>query len=264
MTGPGHSRDSISLPPLATRDAAKAPPQVNRTGEPADHAAVDPSQRPGQVSVLLVDDHDLIRRGLRQALERNGEFTVIGEAATAADAERLAAVLKPDVVIMDLQLPDGSGLDVTRALRAADSATGIVVLTTYAGDDHLFAAMDAGASAFVPKSAPVGEVIAVARYAASAPLAFTAADLADAMKRRLTPQGPQLSVPEGQVLGLLADGTSVSGIARQLFISESTAKHLVAKLLEKLGATNRMQALMAATRLGLLETSGNTGGDLYR
>jgi DNA-binding NarL/FixJ family response regulator len=203
--------------------------------------------------VLLVDDHDLIRKGLRHAFERDRQFEVIGEAATAADAVRQAGNLQPDVVIMDLRLPDGSGLEATRALRKASTTMGIVVLTMYAGDDQLFGALEAGASAFVPKTAPADEVVAAARHAASAPSAFTAADLAEAMKRRLAPSGPQLSPREGQVLRLLADGMSVAGIAKQLFVSESTAKTHISKLYEKLGAANRAQALMTALRLGLLE-----------
>lgn len=208
---------------------------------------------PSLTRVLLVDDHDLIRRGLRQAFERDRQFDVVGEAATATEAIRQAGALQPDVVIMDLRLPDGSGLEVTRLLRKASSTMGIVVLTMYAGDDQLFGALEAGASAFVPKTAPADEVVAAARHAASAPNAFAAADLAEAMKRRLSPSGPQLSPRENQVLKLLADGMSVAGIAKQLFVSESTTKTHISKLYEKLGAANRAQALMTALRLGLLE-----------
>ena len=200
--------------------------------------------------MLLVDDHDLIRKGLRHAFERDRQFEVVGEAATAAEAVRQAGALQPDVVIMDLRLPDGSGLEATRALRKSSATMGIVVLTMYAGDDQLFGALEAGASAFVPKTAPADEVVAAARHAASSPSAFTAADLAEAMKRRLAPAGPQLSPREGQVLRLLADGMSVAGIAKQLFVSESTAKTHISKLYEKLGAANRAQALMTALRLG--------------
>src|SRR5215217_7939817 len=207
----------------------------------------------GRTKVLLVDDHDLIRKGLRHAFERDRQFEVVGEAGTAAEAVRQAGALQPDVVIMDLRLPDGSGLEATRALRKGSATMGIVVLTMYAGDDQLFGALEAGASAFVPKTAPADEVVAAARHAASAPSAFTAADLAEAMKRRLAPSGPQLSPREGQVLRLLADGMSVAGIAKQLFVSESTAKTHISKLYEKLGAANRAQALMTALRLGLLE-----------
>src|SRR3954469_8438458 len=169
--------------------------------------------------ILLVDDHDLIRKGLRHAFERDPGFEVVGEAGTAAEGVRQAAALHPDVVIMDLRLPDGSGLDATRALRRTHPGMGIVGLTMYAGDDQLFGALEAGASAFVPKSAPAHDVVAAARHAASTPNAFTAADLAEAMKRRLAPSGPQLSPREGQVLRLLADGMSVAGIAKQLYVS---------------------------------------------
>jgi DNA-binding NarL/FixJ family response regulator len=213
-----------------------------------------PAAVPGtRTKVLLVDDHDLIRKGLRHAFERDRNFEVVGEAGTAAEAVRQAGALQPDVVIMDLRLPDGSGLEATRALRKSSASVGIVVLTMYAGDDQLFGALEAGASAFVPKTAPADEVVAAARHAASSPSAFTAADLAEAMKRRLAPAGPQLSPRESQVLRLLADGMSVAGIAKQLYVSESTAKTHISKLYEKLGAANRAQALMTALRLGLLE-----------
>ncbi len=212
-----------------------------------------PDQPAELTRILLVDDHDLIRKGLRHAFERDPNFEVAGEAGTAAEGVRQAAALHPDVVIMDLRLPDGSGLNATRQLRKAHPGMGIVVLTMYAGDDQLFGALEAGASAFVPKSAPADDVVAAARHAAATPNAFTAGDLAEAMKRRLTPSGPQLSPREGQVLKLLADGMSVAGIAKQLYVSESTAKTHISKLYEKLGAGNRAQALMTALRLGLLE-----------
>jgi DNA-binding NarL/FixJ family response regulator len=205
-------------------------------------------------SVLLVDDHELIRQGLRRAFERDPDFDVVGEAATVADALRLAAELSPAVVIMDLRLPDGSGLDATRRIRQALPSAGIVVLTMYAGDDQLFGALEAGASAFVAKDAPAEDVVAAARHAATSPTAFTAADLANAMRRRMSPTGPQLSPREREVLGLLADGLAVAQIAKQLYISESTAKTHISKLYEKLGAGNRAQALMTAMRLGLIRT----------
>jgi DNA-binding NarL/FixJ family response regulator len=122
----------------------------------------------------------------------------------------------------------------------------------YAEDEHLFAALEAGASAFVPKDVPADEVVAAARHAAASPRAFTASDLAGAMQRRLSPTGPQLSPREQEVLALLADGLGVAAIARTLHISESTAKTHVARLYEKLAATNRAQALMSALRLGLI------------
>lgn len=203
--------------------------------------------------VLLVDDHDLIRQGLRRAFERSEDFTVVGEASSIAEGLALTSQTEPDVVIMDIRLPDGSGLEAVKKLRAANGELGIVVLTMYAGDEHLFGALEAGASAFVPKDAPADEVVAAARHAAASPDAFSAADLASAMKRRLTPQGPQISPREREVLGLLADGLAVAQIARTLYISESTAKTHISKLYEKLGAGNRAQAIMAAMRMGLIK-----------
>jgi DNA-binding NarL/FixJ family response regulator len=207
-----------------------------------------------RTKVLLVDDHDLIRKGLRHAFERDRSFDVVGEASSAAEAIRQAGALNPDVVIMDLRLAENSsGLEATRALRKSNPAMGIVVLTMYTGDDQLFGALEAGASAYVEKTAPADDVVAAARHAASAPSSFTADGLADAMKRRLSPAGPQLSPRESQVLRLLAEGMSVAGIARQLYVSESTAKTHISKLYEKLGSANRAQALMTALKLRLLE-----------
>lgn len=207
------------------------------------------------ITVLLTDDHEIIREGLRRAFEREQDLEVIAEAASVAEAIATGCHLSPDVAIVDLRLPDGNGLEVVRALRKHSADMGIVVLTMYAGDQQLFDALDAGASAFVPKSAPAEEIVAAARHAAAAPHAFTSADLADAMKRRMSPQGPQLSPREREVLQLLADGLGVAQISRKLFISESTTKTHISKVYEKLGAANRAQALMAALRMGLLTQS---------
>lgn len=209
------------------------------------------------ISVLLVDDHELIRQGLRRAFERDGDFEVAGEAGSLADARRLLTLMSPDVVILDVRLPDGNGLEACRKVRADNAEIGIVILTMYAGDDQLFEALEAGASAFVPKNAPSEDVVAAARHAASSPRSFTANDLNEAMKRRLSPSGPQLSPREREVLGLLADGLGVAQISRQLYISESTTKTHISKLYEKLGAGNRAQALMTALKLGLLKRDEN-------
>jgi DNA-binding NarL/FixJ family response regulator len=204
-------------------------------------------------TVLLVDDHDLIRQGLRRAFERDADFTVTGEAGTLAEAKMLAETLRPDVCVIDVRLPDGNGLELAQKLREARSDVGIVVLTMYAGDEQMFAALDAGASAFVPKSAPSDDVVAAARHAAAKPTSFVADDLAAAMHRRLNPTGPQLTRREREVLDLLAEGLGVATIARKLYISESTTKTHVSKLYDKLGAANRAQAIMAAVRAGLLD-----------
>jgi DNA-binding NarL/FixJ family response regulator len=208
---------------------------------------------------VLVDDHELIRQGLRRAFERTGDFSVVGEAGSVAQALDVVGSVQPDVVIFDVRLPDGSGLDAAKKVRDAFPAMGIVVLTMYAGDDQLFGALEAGASAFVPKDAPADDVISAARHAAVSPRAFTANDLAGAMQRRLTPSGPQLSPREREVLGLLADGLGVAAISKQLYISESTTKTHISKVYEKLGAANRAQALMTAMRLGLIRNPADPG-----
>lgn len=203
-------------------------------------------------TVLLVDDHDLIRQGLARAFERDADFTVVGHAATVAEGHELAQTLKPDVVVADVRLPDGTGLDLVRTLRRADAEMGLVVLTMYAGDEQLFAALEAGASAFVAKDAPANDVVAAARHATVSPRSFTSVSLTDAMRRKMSPTGPQLSPREEEVLTLLAQGLGVTALARTLFVSESTAKTHISKIYEKLGAANRAQAIMHAVRAGLL------------
>ena len=205
-------------------------------------------------TVVLVDDHDLIRQGLARAFERQDDFSVLGEAGTVAEGLEAVARLKPSVVITDVRLPDGTGLDLVRALRQKDREIGIVVLTMYAGDEQLFEALEAGASAFVAKDAPADDVVAAARHATVSPRSFAAANLADAMRRRMAPSGPQLSPRESEVLRLLAEGLGVAAIARQLFVSESTAKTHISKIYEKLEAANRAQAIMNAIRAGLLSS----------
>jgi DNA-binding NarL/FixJ family response regulator len=204
-------------------------------------------------SVILVDDHELIRQGLRRAFERDETFEVVGEAGTGAEARSLVDTLRPDVAIVDIRLPDVNGLELAKELRAKSEQMGIVVLTMYSGDEHLFGALEAGASAFVAKDSPAEDIVAAARHAAVSPRAFTASDLADAMRRRLEPTGPRLSPREMDVLTRLAQGLSVAQIAGQLYISESTTKTHISKIYDKLGATNRAQALMTALRLGLIK-----------
>ena len=202
--------------------------------------------------VLLIDDHDLIRHGLARAFEYQEDFEVAGQASSVSEGLRRFQDLRPDDVVTDVRLPDGTGLELVKEIRAQGHETGVVVLTMYAGDQQLFAALEAGASAFVSKDAPADEVVAAARHAMVSPRSFTAADLAGAMRRRMTPSGPQLTQRETEVLSLLARGFSVSAIARSIFVSDSTAKTHISKIYEKLGASNRADAIMKAVRSGLL------------
>jgi DNA-binding NarL/FixJ family response regulator len=214
-------------------------------------------------SVLLIDDHELIRHGLRLAFDRSGDFVVVAEAASVADGLRLARRHPPDVAVVDMHLPDGSGVDAVRGLRLLYPDVGIVVLTMYAGDDQLFAALDAGASAFVSKAAGSDDVVAAARHALDSPHSFAAENLAGAMRRRLTPTGPQLSPRERRVLDLLADGLGVAAISRTMFVSDSTTKTHITRLYEKLGAGNRAQAIMSAVRSGLLARDTASPGQVH-
>jgi len=203
--------------------------------------------------VVLVDDHELVRAGLRRAFDLADEFEVVGEAGTVEAAISRVAAARPDVVTLDVRLPDGDGMQAASALRKAHPDLGIVVLTMYPGDEQLFQALDAGANAFVSKSAPVSEVVSAARQAATNSQAFVASDLAAAMRRRSAQPRIEITPRERDVLELLAEGFGVSQVSRRLHISDSTTKTHITKLYHKLGAGNRAEALMAAIRLGILE-----------
>jgi DNA-binding NarL/FixJ family response regulator len=208
------------------------------------------------LTAQLVDDHALIREGLRRALERGGSFTVIGESGTLQEARVRLEHRPPDVLIVDVKLPDGDGLDLVREVAAQRPQLGIVVLTMYSGDGQLLAAKDAGASAFVAKDAPVNQVVAAAAAAVRDPRTFRADGLDAALRRAEQNQKPTLTPREQEVLTLLADGLGIAGISQKLFISDSTTKTHVSKIYDKLGAGNRAQAIMTAMRLGLIASPG--------
>jgi len=203
-------------------------------------------------TVLLVDDHDLIRDGLLGVFSREPGMEVVGTAKTVREALAVEEDQAPDVVVTDLQLQDGTGLDIVRAVRGRRADAGLVVLTMHSGDDQIFAAMEAGASAFVGKDAPSSEVVQASRHAAMFPLSFTCSGLADAVLRRRTNESTRLTDREREVLGLLAEGLSAAEIGGRLHLSESTVKSHLAHIYQKLGATNRAQALVTAMRTGLL------------
>jgi DNA-binding NarL/FixJ family response regulator len=213
---------------------------------------------PERIRVVLVDDHELIRQGLARAFERDESMQVVGLAGSVVQALAAWEEHHPDVMVTDLQLPDGSGLDIIRAIRAENETVGLVMLTMHSGDEKIFAAMEAGASAFVGKDAPSREVVASARHAFLSPRSFLCAGLAGAMMRRGTSDVPKLSAREAEVLDLLAEGMGTGAIAGQLYISESTAKTHIARIYQKLGAMNRAQALVTAMRMGLLKSAKPT------
>jgi DNA-binding NarL/FixJ family response regulator len=210
---------------------------------------------PGEdIRVLVVDDHELIRQGLVGAFGREPGMTVVGDADTVGAALTAYAATQPQVVVTDLQLPDGTGLDIIRAIRKDNQQAGLVVVTMHSGDEQIFAAMEAGASAFVGKDAPSAEVVKAARHAVVSPRSFLCAGLVGAMMRRASAESTRLSDREHQVLVLLADGLGAGGIAQKLYLSESTAKSHIARIYQKLGANNRAQALVTAMRIGLLSS----------
>ena len=209
---------------------------------------------PDTTTVLLVDDHELIRHGLATAFSLDPGMVVVDQAATVAGALEKWREHRPAVVVTDLQLPDGTGLDIVRAVRRDAPDAGLVVLTMHSGDEQIFAAMEAGASAFVGKDSPSTEVVKAAKHSAVSPRTFLCAGLSAAMIRRATGESTRLSDREHEVLQLLADGLGAGQIASQLYMSESTAKSHIARIYQKLGATNRAQALVTAMRSGLLSS----------
>jgi DNA-binding NarL/FixJ family response regulator len=208
----------------------------------------------GVLRVLIVDDHDLIREGLVGAFAREEGTDVIGSVGTVTEALQVYVDEHPDVVVTDLQLQDGTGLDIIRQIRQTDEKAGLVVVTMHSGDDQIFAAMEAGASAFVGKDAPSTEVVRAARHAAVSPRSFLCTGLAGAMMRRMSAESTRLSSREHDVLLLLADGANAAAIGQQLYMSESTVKSHIARIYQKLGANNRAQALVTAMRIGLLSS----------
>src|SRR6476659_7472250 len=187
------------------------------------------ASRASAVTVLLVDDHPLVRDGVAHLLT-DGGLNVVGQASSLAEGMRLAD-----------------------AVRAKRPTMGIVVLTMHNDDETLLAALDAGASSLVLKTSSSEEVLAMVRRAAAAPDSFTAVGLADALRRRSSQVKPNLTAREMEVLERLAVGDSVAGMAKRLYMSESTVKTHIAKLYSKLGAHNRASAVMAAIKLGFVK-----------
>jgi DNA-binding NarL/FixJ family response regulator len=207
----------------------------------------------------IVDGQTLVRYGLRELVAQHSDIEIVAECPSAAEAPDMVAAVRPDVVTVDVLLPDGDGLRLARELRGRDADLGIVMLASQQDDDVLFRALDSGVSAFVTKTAPLAEVLCAIRHAAVAASCFTASGLAMAVARRRAMQDRlALSPREAEVLRLLHDGLSVPAIAVEMFISVSTAKTYVARLYEKLGAANRAQALMTAMHHGLIQYQQDT------
>lgn len=208
------------------------------------------------ITVVLVDDHTMVREGLCRLLEAEGDTTVVAQGATVAEGHALLATIAFDVLVVDVTLPDGSGLDLAKAARASSDVLGIVVLTMHGDDDTLLKALDVGASAFLHKTAGIDEILDGVRRSHAHPDVFSAAGLAGALRRQTQNDKPHLTARELEVLVCLGEGWSVARVAGHLHLSESTVKTHIARVYDKLGAANRTQAVMAAVRLGLVSVPG--------
>lgn len=201
------------------------------------------------IRALIIDDHAVVRSGIRRALESRGDIHVF-EAASKAEALAQIAHVSPQLLIIDINLPDGSGFEIVNWVRTISTEMAIVVLTFNESDDFLLSAMRAGASAYVNKSAPLTELIAAVDHALAAPGSFAAKEIVDALQRKQLKFG--LSQRELQILALLPTDEPLSTLAKSLFISESTLKTHLTHIYRKLDVKNRLQAINVARKAGLL------------
>jgi DNA-binding NarL/FixJ family response regulator len=205
------------------------------------------------ITVFLLDDHEIVRRGIAQLLEGEDDIEVVGEAGTAAQAVARIPALRPDVAILDVRLPDGEGVSVCRDVRAViDPPPACLMLTSYADDEALFAAIMAGASGYLLKQVTgtdlVGAVRTIAAGGSLLDPRATAAVL-ERLRRGDEPEDPRyasLSPQERRILGHIADGLTNRQIGAELFLAEKTVKNYVSSLLHKLGMSRRTEAAVYA------------------
>jgi DNA-binding NarL/FixJ family response regulator len=210
------------------------------------------------IRVLLADDQELVRSGFRLILELADGIEIAGEAADGRQAVRLAKELQPDVVLMDVRMPELDGIEATRRLRDAGVESRVLVLTTFDLDEYVYEAMRAGASGFLLKDAPreqlVNAVRTVARGEALLAPAITQRLIERFVARpQVQPEVADLSARELEVLRLVARGLSNAEIAAELIVGEATVKTHVARVLRKLGVRDRVQAVVYAYESGLVE-----------
>ncbi|MFL6293862.1 MAG: response regulator [Thermoanaerobaculia bacterium] len=201
------------------------------------------------IRILLADDHPVVRDGLAAMLATQPDFAVIGEAGNGAEALTEAARLHPDVVLMDLEMPELDGIEAIRRLRAADPSVQVVVLTAFDTDERIVGAIQAGAQGYLLKGAPRAEIFAAIRTV-SAGGALIPPVIASKLLRQVREDA--LTAREKEVLELVAAGLANGEIAGRLFISERTVKFHVSSILAKLGAKNRTQAVRVARERGLV------------
>jgi NarL family two-component system response regulator LiaR len=213
------------------------------------------------IRVLIADDHAVVREGLRAFLSSQG-IEVVAEAATGDEAVRLTETTAPDVVVMDLLMPEGDGFDATLKIRESRRQTQIVILTSHTTEGHLLRALRAGALSYLPKESEPDEIAAAIRKAANGE-AVIASSIGARVIRRLAARPyeqasgiGQLTDRELEVLRLIADGLSNAVIAERLVITEGTVKTHVSKILAKLDLADRTQAAALAWQQGLVDRNG--------
>ncbi|WP_262059300.1 response regulator [Streptomyces sp. STR69] len=210
--------------------------------------------RDGKISVFLLDDHEVVRRGVHELLSVEDDIEVVGEAGTAADALVRIPAVRPDVAILDVRLPDGSGVEVCREIRARDDSVKCLMLTSYADDEALFDAIMAGASGYVLKAIRGNELLSAVRDVAAGKSLLDPAATARVLER-LRNGGAQpddkfdaLTDQERRILDLIGEGLTNRAIGERLHLAEKTIKNYVSSLLSKLGMERRSQAAAYVAR----------------
>lgn len=208
-----------------------------------------------KVRVFLLDDHEVVRRGLRELLESEGDIEVVGEAGTASSANARIPALRPDVAILDARLPDGSGIEVCRHIRSVDPNIRAIILTSYDDDEALFAAIMAGAAGYVLKQVTGQDLLAAVRHVAAG-ASLLDPHVTERVMQRLRDGNDSepdelksLTAQERRILELVAEGLTNRQIGERLFLAEKTVKNYMSNILAKLGLERRTQAAVFATRL---------------
>lgn len=222
----------------------------------------DEQDKPQTITVLIIDDHQLVREGVRNFLQRLRDITVVGEAGSGQEGLRLASELAPDVVLMDLVMPEMDGVETTRRLKQISPRTQVIVLTSFDDDQHILPAIRAGALSYILKDVGTAALAEAVRKAARGEVTMTPLVAARVMRelrqggQPATQVGADLSEREIEVLRLIAEGRSNTEIAERLVISEHTVKRHVSNILSKLHLADRTQAAVYAWREGMVDKNG--------
>jgi DNA-binding NarL/FixJ family response regulator len=210
------------------------------------------------IRILIADDHAIVREGLRAVLGSEPDMEVVGEAITGKEVVERAAELRPDLILMDIQMPELNGIEATRRILGVNPSIGVVVLTMFADDDSVFSAMRAGARGYVLKGAPPSEILKVLRAVAEGEAHFgpeIALRLTNffSAPRPPSPEEPfsELTSREREILDLIAQGHTNARIARQLFVSPKTVRNHISHIFTKLQIADRTQAILRAREAGL-------------